>query len=443
MEVENSKNVNTGDVKTNGGDVHIGDITKTVNYYLSENKITKDLSNKIKGIDEKLNKDGISKDLKEHLLQEKYGYKQDYEKLYKAIEQAYGDVLKFGFTDEELKELQQLFLEGKHDEIEEKVNPKAIEENINIREEANKKDANKLLILAKSTAIQFEDEDRFEKTVKYFELSMKADRNEENLFYYAFFLQEEEKHTQAIILYEEVTELVQKLIPENQEKFLLFLARTKQNLASSQYAVLSVEKAEKSLYRAFEILIKLRDDYEEYNAVDIGSIFIDIGFIHNKKREFVRSEECYENAIKEFKTLAKRQPELHLLLTARAFSKLGVLKFDEVEFLKSKGNLKSGTYKIAEAKNFFLKSLKKYELLQISTEHYPTILFENGEVSLKLGNLLLRIHHLEEAIFHYKNALTIFKFLNKRSPQFYLEQEAGVLYNLEIAQKQMNLKSQK
>lgn len=174
INIINSKNVVTGDANTNRGNFHQGDVKKTVNYYLLENESKKDLINKLKEVNEKLNKEGIDADFKQHLEQQKYELLCEYDKRYKAIEQAYHDVLKFGFTDEELKELQQFFLEGKHQEI---------EESIKIRKEANKKDANKLLILAKSKAIQFEDKDRFEKTVEYFELSLEADRNVENLFY--------------------------------------------------------------------------------------------------------------------------------------------------------------------------------------------------------------------------------------------------------------------
>ena len=184
--IQDSKNIVTGHIDAQGN-VIVGDVQQTVNYYLSINKDLEELKAKIEKLEKEI-KEADSPKFKAYLQKELFEQKETYQKQFKAIEQAYYDVMKFNFTDEELKELQLLFLKGEHEEIRKKVNPVAIAHNIEMREKANEQDAYKMLVLAKSMAIQFDNPNRFEKTVEYYEISLQAERNLTNIFAFAHFL---------------------------------------------------------------------------------------------------------------------------------------------------------------------------------------------------------------------------------------------------------------
>lgn len=382
-----------------------GDVNQTVNYYLSENKFIKDLISKIKGVDEKLNKEGIDVDFKNHLLQQKNELQEEYNKHYKAIERAYHDVLKFRFTNNELKELQQLFLEGKHQEIEDKVKPKAIAENLKIREEANKIDANKLLILAKSKAIQFEDKNRLEKTIEYFELSLKANRNEENLFYYAIFLQRHKQSDKAISLYEDALDIIEKLYEAKPKAFVPHLLSVLNNLGALQ--IDDLENALEKYMKIWSLVdqLDLINNPNIYETVVLALInFSNLLKCNNKYDD---AEKSYQEAISLCKELARDNPETHLQNLALALNNYGSLLYEQKKFEKAKESYE-------EALGIRIKLCEIYPQTNL-----PKLAENYNNLAKLLSDLTNDKREYSKAKYFCEEAIKIFKYLSIKNPNEY------------------------
>jgi nephrocystin-3 len=90
--------------------------------------------------------------------------------------------------------------------------------------------SNEFLILARLTSTDFTLTDRFEKTLTYFEQSVRANRNEENIFAYAYFLNEHNQFLKALSLYEEALEIYKRLAQTNPERYEPYVAMTQNNL---------------------------------------------------------------------------------------------------------------------------------------------------------------------------------------------------------------------
>ena len=67
--------------------------------------------------------------------------------------------------------------------------------------------------------------------MKYYELSLKAERNLDNLFGYAYFLQKHNQHTKASPFYDEALEIQRKLARVNPQTYLPYVAQTLINLS--------------------------------------------------------------------------------------------------------------------------------------------------------------------------------------------------------------------
>ncbi|MBD0254321.1 MAG: hypothetical protein ICV83_01275 [Cytophagales bacterium] len=90
--------------------------------------------------------------------------------------------------------------------------------------------ANEYLILARLTAIDFNRPDRFEKTKAYFEQSLKAERNVENLSAFAVFLQMHQQFDSVERLYEEALAQYRTLAEDSPRVYLPGVATTFNNL---------------------------------------------------------------------------------------------------------------------------------------------------------------------------------------------------------------------
>ena len=71
--------------------------------------------------------------------------------------------------------------------------------------------ANEFLILARLTAVDYTLEDRYPKTMEYFEQSLKAAHTAENTFEYASFLQKHNQFNAASPFYTEALKIYRRL----------------------------------------------------------------------------------------------------------------------------------------------------------------------------------------------------------------------------------------
>lgn len=113
---------------------------------------------------------------------------------------------------------------------------KQLEIQTNETEESLERIANEFLIKAQLWEIFYSEPDWFSRAIEYYEKALDAFRSEENVFYYAFFLQKHSQINEAILLYEEILYKYRKLAEINPQTYLPDVATTLNNLAVLQRA---------------------------------------------------------------------------------------------------------------------------------------------------------------------------------------------------------------
>lgn len=113
--------------------------------------------------------------------------------------------------------------------------------------------ANEFLILARLNAVDFDLPDRFEKTVEYFEQSLKAAHTFDNTFAYACFLHQHNQFNDVAPFYQEALAFSRRLAEANPQTYLPDVAMTAVNM--SIFYLQSVPDREMSLAHAKEAFV--------------------------------------------------------------------------------------------------------------------------------------------------------------------------------------------
>ena len=146
---------------------------------------------------------------------------------------------------------------------------------------AHKSDkANEYLILARLTATDFDLPDRFDKTKEYFEQALRADKNQETLFAYAYFLQEHNQYNQAAPLYEEALQIYRALAKENPAAYLPDVAMTLNNLANLHYAKNEFAAALEKYEEALQIYSALAKENPAAYLPDVAMTVINLSIFY-------------------------------------------------------------------------------------------------------------------------------------------------------------------
>lgn len=236
MNIENSNNVVAASIDA-GGNVIVGDGNIVIN--LKEAADYKELQSQLERLNERfektqtrINNHPDDEDFKTELLQlsgEQNEVKEKLEALKAAVIKLAEDFLRIPLNTERLRLARQYFEQGQFAEArailgaeamtselgalkqeQESLKQKIAENELRLRDKANE-----FLILARLTAVDFSLPDRFEKTKEYFEQSLSAAHNEENVFAYAYFLQEHNQFKDSLPLYREALETCRSLAAVN------------------------------------------------------------------------------------------------------------------------------------------------------------------------------------------------------------------------------------
>mgnify|MGYP001059880850 CR=1 FL=1 len=220
-DINSSKNVNTGRLNTKGGNVHIGDI----NNYQFKGAEYDNLLERVKELEEMLT--DATDDAKRLKYSEKLNQAQEkLDKFKKEVIELAELFQKIELDTERLQLAKQHFDAGEFKEasaiLDAEKMMRELDDLLDEKEHLDEKKqqnqvhlqdkANEFLILAKLTAIDYELENWFEKTKEYFEKSLKAFKNVDNLFEYAFFLHEYNHVEDAIIHYKQILNLKTNLL---------------------------------------------------------------------------------------------------------------------------------------------------------------------------------------------------------------------------------------
>ena len=90
--------------------------------------------------------------------------------------------------------------------------------------------ATEFLLKARLTAIDYSQPDRIAQTSRFFELALKSARTAETIFYYGYFLQENNQFSQAESLYREALTIRRQLAKDNPAVYWPDVVRTLNNL---------------------------------------------------------------------------------------------------------------------------------------------------------------------------------------------------------------------
>ena len=157
--------------------------------------------------------------------------------------------------------------------------------------------ANEYLILARLTATNFDLLDRFEKTMDYFGQSLRAERNIENLFAYAYFLHHHNQYSQAQPLYEESLQIRRQLAQQNPQTYLPDVAMTLNNLASLYSAKNEFSQAQPLYEDALQIYRQLAQQNPQTYLPDVANTLNNLAILYKARNEFNQAQPLYEEAL--------------------------------------------------------------------------------------------------------------------------------------------------
>lgn len=314
--------------------------------------------------------------------------------------------------------------------------------------------ADEYLIMAQTTALNYEDSDRFEKACHYFRASIESNRNLNNLFEFAKFLHEHNQIDEAKTIYmdllehfapdahsderatilnnlgilymnntepdlavkafQRALEILRALATENYLGFIPKVALTLSNVGLLHTYHNAFEEADEELTEALAIYRDLISHNEAFFGHYLAATLNNKGILNKRRKRFAEAKDNYYKALGIRRELAKKDPHSH--------------KPDIAMLLTNLGNLTNSVIPFKEREDAFLEALKIYRQFAQKDPHiYEPFL----SVTLhNLGTLYAQEGNFPAAKQQLENALSIRRVLTKNNPQRFEIDLAGTLANL-------------
>lgn len=434
-EIQNSKNIITGTIDAKGN-VSVGDII--IN--LKEAAQYKAIEAEIQELNERFNKakqksiqypDDPDFTVELIAIDSKRSERQkDLEALKQEVIKLAEDFVRIPINTERLKKAKAHFENGEFAEARAVLNAEQMDVDLNnviqkeelgkaLQEQAQegrKNLANEYLILARLTSTDFELSDRFEKAVEYFEQSLRAERNAENLFAYASFLQEHNQYNKTPLLYEEALQITRSLAQSNPQVFLPYVAKTLNNLAVLHRTQNELEQAQVEYEETLQIYQSLAQSSPQAFLPYVAKTLNNLAVLHRAQNELEQAQVEYEETLQTYRSLAQSNPQAFLQNVAGSLNNLAVLHTDKNE--------------LEQAQAEYEEALHVYRYLAQSN---PQAFLPNVAMTLNnLGILHSTKNELEQAQPKYEEALQVYRSFAQRNPQTFLPDVAMILNNLGI-----------
>jgi tetratricopeptide (TPR) repeat protein len=165
--------------------------------------------------------------------------------------------------------------------------------------------ADEFLMLARTTVMDFTLPNRFEKANAYFEQSLIAARNPENLYEYAQFLHEQNNVTIAQFLYEEALQKYTCLAASSPEAHLPYVAIILNNLGLLLADKNEFQAAEAAYQESLTIRRSLAEADPQSHLPNIATTLNNLAALHYAKNEFAAAEAAYQEALAIVRQLAE------------------------------------------------------------------------------------------------------------------------------------------
>ncbi len=434
-EINHSKNIISGSHIDAAGNVNIGDVTvvnlKEAAEYKALEADINELQAQFNHTKTKIEKYPDDDDFKADLIRiaEKRSQKErDLETLKSEVIKLAEDFQRIPINTERLRKARHHFEKGEFAEARAVLDAEVMGRELDDleKQEANYQEkleeikshktdkANEFLILARMTATDFENPKRYEMTVGYFEQSIRAERNGENLFAFARFLQGHKQFQRVAPLYEEALQIYRGLAAVNPQTYLSYVAITLNNLA-----VLHRDKNEYGKAEAtFEEALQIRRDLAAVNPqtflADVAITLNNLGILHSDKNEYGKAEAEFEEALQIYRDMAAVNPQTFLADVATILNNLAVLHRDKNEYDK------------AEAAYEEALQIRR-DLAAVNPQTFLSY------VAMTLNNLAVLHRDKNEygkAEAAYEEALQIYRDMAAVNPQTFLSYVAMTLNNL-------------
>jgi len=287
ISVQDSQNVVIGEINAEGK-VSIGG-TEITNIYLSLDyqqllKEIEDLEQDLKDIPLDKTESRLNKSKK---LEEKRKQLQDFKR---EVLRLAGTFSKIEINTERLKQAQQYFTQGKFREADAILKTEELSQDqehlLNAKESKNHEleelkkqllgNANEFLIKAQITATNFNNPNRFQDTCRFYEQSIRSYTYFNNLFEYAYFLQQHNQHNEAERYYQEAMKRFGRELDAPTR------AGTLNNLGNLQRDKNEFEDALKSYKEALEIRRKLAQSNPQSYLPDVAMTLINLSIFYQK-----------------------------------------------------------------------------------------------------------------------------------------------------------------
>ncbi len=240
----------------------------------------------------------------------------------------------------------------------------------------------------------------------------------ENIDYalaYAYLLQEQNQHAQAISIYEQNLQLLRDKGDKE------YVARTLNNLGVLYGDTQRLKEAEASYQEALTTYRDLaKANPQAYSSKEYVAMTLNnLGILYKDTQRLKEAEANYQETLTTYRDLAKTNPQAYSSYVAMTLNNLGGLYYE--------------TQRLKEAEAGYQEALTTYrDLAKTNPQAYlPDVAMTLNN----LGALYYKTQRFKEAETSYQEALITYRDLAKANPQAYLSYVAGILNNLGVLYK--------
>jgi tetratricopeptide (TPR) repeat protein len=189
-----------------------------------------------------------------------------------------------------------------------------------------KHNSDEFYLLATATKVNYENPNRFEDTCKYFEDSIKSNKNKYNLFNYAWYLQEQKHFEKSFTLYSEYLNEFSSQLSDGENATIL------NNLGVHYKETGRLDDAENNYEKALKIRRKLAESDPQFNLPLIVLILSNLALLHTEQNKIEKAFKEYDEILPICRSLAQTNDLLNLHLLGTALNNLALLHIKIEDF---------------------------------------------------------------------------------------------------------------
>jgi hypothetical protein len=339
----------------------------------------------------------------------------DYEAEQKAAAQSAADTIaRLDLTGDLIKEAAALFQEGKYREAAAALNIEKICEKAEKPSVAQKEIAEAFVFKAKLELTNVQNKGRFITADNLFNKAVRASRNPEILFEYAYYCQDQNNFKKSEELYIETLSLYRGLAADNPAKYNPDVAATLNNLAILHKKNGNYTQAETEYNEALTIHRRLAASSPAKYYPDVATALNNLANLHQKNGDHTQAETEYNEALTLYRGFAADNPAKYNPSVAMTLNNLASL------------HQENGDYMQAEPEYTEALAIRRRLAADYPAKYNPG-------VAMILNNLAI-LHsdtgNYTQAETEYTEALTLYRGLAADCPAVYNPDVAMTLNNL-------------